>query len=83
MNDLPKTRFRGQNLTVWNHLVQRGAITQLRATKEYQIMRLPSRINEIRNFLRKSGGRYIIDDLNKDSGKTVGNYSIYYLKRVE
>lgn len=79
MNDLPKPRFRGQNLTIWNHLTQRGAITQLRATTEYRILRLGARIFEIRRYLERIGSEYQVIDLNVQSG--IGEYSIYILRK--
>lgn len=66
-----------QNEMIMQHLRDRGSITALEAMNEYGIMRLPSRINELREDGAPIDGR-MESGKNRFGVKT--HYKRYYLR---
>jgi hypothetical protein len=69
---MPKP-YSPQNKLILDHLYRTGEITQLEALNQYGIMRLASRIND----LRKAGWRILTENtVNKATGKHYATYKL-------
>lgn len=69
---MPKP-YSSQSKLILDHLYRTGQITQLEALAEYSVMRLASRIND----LRKAGWRILTENtVNKATGKHYATYKL-------
>lgn len=66
-----------QNEMIMTHLRERGSITSLEAIEQYGIMRLPSRVNELRDGGAPITGRM---ETSKNRYGVKVRYKRYYLE---